>query len=106
MHPSTFRESAVAGGPHIVIPNPEDEREARYRALQRGGKCSKLSSLLRLFDSQLKKGSDGLLRRAAAAVVVVDVAGLRVVVRRGGRKIPEAAKVFYNSSFKVAWLSG
>lgn len=74
-------------------------------ALFSGGKCSKLSSLLRLFDSQLKKGSDGLLRRSAAAVVV-DVAGLRVVARRGGEKIPEAAQVFYNSSFKVAWLSG
>lgn len=74
-------------------------------ALFSGGKCSKLSSLLRLFDSQLKKGSDGLLRRSAATVVV-DVAGLRVVVRRVGKKIPEAAKVFYNSSFKVAWLSG
>lgn len=69
-------------------------------ALFSGGKCSKLSSLLRLFDSQLKKGSDGLLRRSAAAVVV-DVAGLRVVVRREGEKSPKQPRCFIIAALKL-----
>lgn len=99
MHPSPFQESTVASGPHIVIPIWKMSGKLVI-ALFSGGKCSKLSSLLRLFDSQLKKGSDGLLRRSAAAVVV-DVAGLRVVARRGEKKSPKQPRCFIIAALKL-----